>query len=107
MERVVAPFGAPVGWKGGNVLGDEEAAVGSEAFEDYIFEGELGSFSQREFWCLRLGGEGWDVRRRSRRACSGSAARLSEKPLSAKLPLYRCWIPRTIGVLKLEQLSKK
>lgn len=35
------PFGSPVGGKGGDFLGDEETAIGGEAFEHNFFEREL------------------------------------------------------------------
>jgi hypothetical protein len=35
----------PVGWKGGDVLGDEQAAVFGETLQDDILEGKLSGFS--------------------------------------------------------------
>ena len=37
LECVVFPFGLPVGWEGGDALGDVEAAVGCEAGEDGLW----------------------------------------------------------------------
>jgi hypothetical protein len=45
LEGKVAPCGLPVGWQGGDVLGDEQAAVFGETFQDDILEGKLSGFS--------------------------------------------------------------
>lgn len=59
LERVVLPGRGPVGGQGGDLLGDEQAAIVGEALQDDILEGQLGvRVSANVYVCLGAGRRG-------------------------------------------------